>query len=92
MEDPSIVPILVAGITALGLILVAMVPLLISTRRHAKEANEAVNNRPKHEPTIREEVSQIARDVTWLAGEVHEVRKDQAAMAVALGEHLANGD
>lgn len=92
MSNDTLVPILVALIGALGLVLVAVIPLLVSTRRHAKETNHAVNNKPKHEPTIADEVSQINRAMKRLTAEVHEVRKEQAAVAVALGKHLADGD
>ena len=85
-------PVLVALIGALGLILVAVIPLLVSTRKHAKGANEAVNNKPKNEPTIADEVSQIAHAVKHLTREVREIRKEQAAVAVALGRHLADGE
>lgn len=90
--DPSLVAVLVAAISALGLILVAMVPIMWSTRRHAKEANEAVNCRPKGSPKIADEVTMIAREVKALARDVREVRKEQAAVAVALGKHLADED
>lgn len=76
------VAVLVAGITALGLILVAVIPLLWSTRKHAKEANEAVNCRPKDAPKISEVVDGIATDL-------REVRHEQAALALMLGAHIA---
>lgn len=99
MKDPSLTPIIVALIGALGLVIVAivgMLPLLISTRRHAKEANQAVNCRPAGTPKIADEVSTIALEVKGLATsqariqtDLREVRKEQAAVAVALGQHLA---
>lgn len=82
MKDGSLVPILVALIGALGLVLVALIPLLVSTRRHAKGANEAVNQKHPSEPRIADVVDQIAADV-------REQRHDLADLANIVGEHIA---
>lgn len=89
MGEGDLVAILVALIGALGLVLVAVVPLLVSTRRHAKQANEAVNNKAKDEPRIADVVDEIARVVLVLSDDVSEIRREQAAVAVELGRHLA---
>jgi len=68
---------------ALALILVALIgqtgiiaPLLWSTRRHAKEANEAVNCKPKSAPRISEVVDTTAADVAKIAANLTEIRSE----------------
>lgn len=82
MGEDALVAILVALIGALGLVLVAVIPLMVSTRRHAKEANEAVNCKPKDSPRIADVVDHIASDV-------RELRHEQAHLAVMFGAHVA---
>lgn len=79
------VAVLVALIGALGLVLVAIIPLLVSTRRHAKEANLAVNCKPPDAPKLSEVVDRIAEDV-------HELRHEQASLATMFAQHLAERD
>lgn len=93
MSNGALVPILVALIGALGLVLVSVIPLMVSTRRHAKQANEAVNCRPDGSPRIAEQVDTVLAELCdfrySMLGEVRDLRKEQASLAVLLGHHIA---
>lgn len=79
--------VICALIAQVGVVL----PVLISARNHARQANEAVNCRPEGKPKLADVVDDIAADVGELKSEVAEVRQDQALLAVAFGEHLSQG-